>query len=123
MERSHGEFEGLSDEEVFQKFPHLRNDPNHAKFMNSYDRCAPGGETLAMVSARAWPVIDKMMSEHSDGDLLVVSHYNTIRCIIGQALKLAPEQIVKISIPNAVPIVLRLKEQYELVEGLEVNWE
>ena len=91
--------------------------------MTTYDRCAPGGETLAMVSARAWPVIERLMTENADGDLLVVSHYNTIRCVIGQALQLTPDQVVKISIPNAVPIVLRQGEPYALVEGLEVSWE
>jgi 2,3-bisphosphoglycerate-dependent phosphoglycerate mutase len=124
MERSHGEFEGLTDEEAFDKHPLYRDHPAYANFMTTYDRCAPGGETLAMVSARAWPVIDKLMQE-ADDDLLVVSHYNTIRCIIGQALQLTPDQVVKISIPNAVPIVLRQGEgqkPYHLLEGLELNW-
>ncbi|MFN0021256.1 MAG: histidine phosphatase family protein [Pirellulaceae bacterium] len=123
MERSHGEFEGLSDEEAFAKHPLYRDHPDFAEFMSTYDRCAPGGETLAMVSARAWPVIERLMQE--DGDLLVVSHYNTIRCIIGRAIGLTPQQIVQISIPNAVPIVLRLCEpggRYQLVEGLAVTW-
>lgn len=123
MERSHGEFEGLSDEEAFEKHPLYRDHPLYANFMTTYDRCAPGGETLAMVCARAWPVIDRLMTESDGGDLLVVSHYNTIRCIIGRALGLTPEQIVQISIPNAVPIVLRHDEFYELVEGLEIGWQ
>ena len=122
LERSHGDFEGLTDEEAFEKHPLYRDHPDYANFMTTYDRCAPGGETLAMVSARAWPVIDNLMDE-ADDDLLVVSHYNTIRCIIGQALQLTPDQVVKISIPNAVPIVLRQGDPYALVEGLEVSWE
>ena len=123
MERSHGEFEGLSDEEAFARHPLFRDHPNYADFMTTYDRCAPGGETLAMVSARAWPFIDCLMTDNAQGDLLVVSHYNTIRCIIGQAIKLTPQQVVQISIPNAVPIVLRQGKPYELVEGLKVSWE
>ncbi|MBC7856257.1 MAG: histidine phosphatase family protein [Pirellulaceae bacterium] len=126
MERSHGEFEGLTDEEAFAKYPHFRDNPIYADFMTTYDRCAPGGETLAVVSARAWPFIEGLMQEDAQGDLLVVSHYNTIRCIIGQALMLTPDQIVKISIPNAVPIVLRQEtpgETYALVEGLELKLE
>ena len=125
MERSHGEFEGLTDQEAFAKHPLYESHPDYAGFMSTYDRCAPGGETLAMVSARAWPVIDRLMSDPASGDLLVVSHYNTIRCIIGQALGLLPQQVVQISIPNAVPIVLRQNSsprQYELVEGLEIQW-
>ena len=126
MERSHGEFEGLTDEEAFARYPHFRDNPIYADFMTTYDRCAPGGETLAVVSARAWPFIEGLMLEDSQGDLLVVSHYNTIRCIIGRALNLTPEQVVTISIPNALPIVLRQespRKPYELVEGLEASWE
>jgi broad specificity phosphatase PhoE len=123
MERSHGEFEGLTDDEAFAKHPLYRYHPDFAEFMTTYDRCAPGGETLATVSARAWPTIERLMQE--DGDLLVVSHYNTIRCIIGRAIGLTPQQIVQISIPNAVPIVLRSRISggpFELVEGLKVSW-
>jgi bisphosphoglycerate-dependent phosphoglycerate mutase len=65
------------------------------------------------------------MNEECAGDLLIVSHYNTIRCIIGKALQLVPQQVVKISIPNAVPIVLRkpaANGRYELLHGLEASW-
>ena len=40
MERSHGEFEGLSDEEAFAKHPLYRDHPDFADFMSTYDRCA-----------------------------------------------------------------------------------
>jgi broad specificity phosphatase PhoE len=123
LERSHGHFEGLTDEEAFALFPLYRDHPSYANFMTTYDRCAPGGETLVTVADRAWPVVQRLMREEHEGDLLIVSHYNTIRCIIGQALRLGPDQVVRISIPNAVPIVLRTsgEGQYELVEGLEIS--
>ena len=45
MERSHGHFEGLTDEEAFARFPEYETDPSFANFMTTYDRCAPGGQT------------------------------------------------------------------------------
>ena len=120
LERSHGVFEGRSEEDVFQEYPHYRDDPNYALFMNHFEQCAPGGETLATVSERSWPAVRLLMEEK--GDLLVVSHYNTIRCILGRALNLSSDEVLQIRVPNAVPIVLRFGEPYELVEGLSLEF-
>src|SRR6266568_7354385 len=54
LERSHGDFEGLAEEVVFRDHPRYRDDPNCAHFMNHFEQCAPGGETLTIVSERAW---------------------------------------------------------------------
>jgi bisphosphoglycerate-dependent phosphoglycerate mutase len=49
------------------------------------------------------------------GDLLVVSHYNPIRCIVGRALGMSETEILRLRVPNAVPIVLRYNASYELM--------
>src|SRR5262245_51933387 len=54
MERSHGCFEGLAEEVVFRDYPHYRDDPDYCHFMNHFEQCAPGGETLTTVTNRAW---------------------------------------------------------------------
>ena len=119
MERSHGQFEGCSEEQVFADFPHYRDDPSYSQFMNHFEQHAPGGENLATVTLRAWPVIQDLA--HSDGgDLLVVSHYNTIRCVVGRALDLPREAVLRMRIPNARPIVLRWNPRCELIEGREI---
>jgi len=114
MERSHGEFEGREESEVFAEYPHYRDDPKFSGFMNHFEQHAPGGESLAIVTARAWPVVSELMKE-ADGDLLVVSHYNTIRCIVGQALKMPTDAILRLRPANATPIILRYGGKYELV--------
>lgn len=119
MERSHGEFEGRSEEEIFAAYPHYRDDPNYNGFMNHFEQCAPGGENLAIVTARSWPIVEQLTS-NGDGDLLVVSHYNTIRCVIGRALGLPPAAVLRMRIPNARPIVLRWSPACELIEGQDV---
>lgn len=116
MERSHGEFEGRSEEEIFGQYPHYRDDPNYNGFMNHFEQHAPGGESLSMVAARAWPVVQRL-AESGPGDLLVVSHYNTIRCVLGQALNLPAAAVLRMRVPNAVPLVLERNGACRLIEG------
>jgi broad specificity phosphatase PhoE len=119
LERSHGVFEGRSEEDVFREYPHYRDDPGFSRFMNHFEQCAPEGESLSAVCQRAWPFVSRQMED--DDDLLVVSHYNTIRCVIGRAMGMPSDEILKLRIPNAVPIVLRWGEPAQLVEGLTLE--
>jgi len=115
LERSHGAFEGRSEEEVFAEHPAYRDDPELACFMDHFHLHAPGGESLSVVSQRAWPVVEGLLSAE-EGDVLVVSHYNPIRCIVGRALGMSEAEILRLRVPNAVPIVLRYVGGYELHE-------
>jgi broad specificity phosphatase PhoE len=119
MERSHGQFEGLAEEDVFRDYPHYRDDPNYCRFMNHFEQCAPGGETLAIVMDRAWAAV-RTLTEKSTGDLIIVSHYNPIRCILGRALELPPEETLRLHIPNAEPIVLSFNGSFKMVEAPEL---
>jgi len=120
MERSHGRFEGLTEEAVFRDYPHYRDDPHYRHFMNHFEQCAPGGETLAAVTKRVWSEVQRL-TEATSGDLIVVSHFNPIRCILGQALQLAPEQTLRLHIPNAMPIVLGWNGTFNLVEAPDLS--
>src|SRR5438552_3856883 len=104
MERSHGKFEGLAQEIVFRDYPHYRDHPDYCQFMNHFEQSAPGGETLQIVSDRAWSAIRELTSS-TTGDLLIVSHFNPIRCAIGRALNMTQAETLKLHIPNAQPIV------------------
>ena len=121
-ERSLGRFEGLAEEDVFRDHPQYRDHPNYQRFMNCFVQKAPEGENLAEVSLRAWRAVESLLAE-SEGDLLIVSHYNTIRCILGRALLLSQESVLSLRISNAVPIVLRRCDsasglRFELLEGM-----
>src|SRR5262245_386375 len=119
MERSHGKFEGLAEEDVFRDYPHYRDDPSYCRFMNHFEQCAPGGETLAVVMQRAWSAV-RELTETTTGDLIIVSHFNPIRCVIGRALELPPEETLKLHIPNAEPIVLGFNGSFKMVESPEL---
>jgi broad specificity phosphatase PhoE len=134
-ERSLGRFEGLAEEDVFRDHPQYRDHPDYRRFMNCFVQKAPEGENLAEVSIRAWRAVEGLLADcgagvpparaaetaaPQTGDLLIVSHYNTIRCILGRALLLPEEAVLALRIPNAVPIVLRRGERFELLEGMTI---
>ena len=120
LERSHGAFEGRSEDDVFVEHPAYRDDPELACFMDHFHLHAPGGESLSIVSQRAWPVIESLLGA-KEGDLLVVSHYNPIRCIVGRALGMSEAEILRLRVPNALPIVLRYVCGYELLGWPAMN--
>jgi broad specificity phosphatase PhoE len=116
MERSHGHFEGLAEEVVFRDYPHYRDDPNYCHFMNHFEQCAPGGETLTIVTNRAWSAL-RELTDSTSGDLIIVSHYNPIRCLLGRTLNLPPADILNLHIPNAAPIVLGFNGAFTLLDS------
>ena len=118
-ERSLGRFEGLAEDGVFRDHPQYRDHPDYRRFMNCFVQKAPEGENLAEVSIRAWRAVELLLAG-GGGDLLIVSHYNTIRCLLGRALLLAEEAVLQLRIPNAVPIVLRSGPRFELLEGMKL---
>lgn len=115
MERSHGLFEGRSEDEAFLEHPAYRDDPNYNCFMDHFHQQAPGGESLAVVSDRVWSAVAGLV-ESGSGDIVLVSHYNPIRCAVGRALGMPEDQILQLRVPNAAPIVLRCGSRFELVE-------
>jgi len=123
MERSHGKFEGIAEEDVFRDYPHYRDDPDYCHFMNNFEHCAPGGETLQAVSDRAWAAV-QTVAEATTGDLVIVSHFNPIRCAVGRALDLPPADVLKLHIPNAEPIVLGFNGSFRLLDApdLYAGW-
>jgi len=118
-ERSLGQFEGRHEDDVFAEHPHFRDDEAFCSFQNHFVQKALDGENLADVTSRAWPCIEALVAERA-GDLLVVSHFNTIRCILGRALDLPQQAVLDLRVQNATPIVLRRKDGggYDLREGI-----
>jgi probable phosphoglycerate mutase len=121
MERSHGVFEGLAEEIVHRDYPHYRDDPNYCRFMNHFDQAAPGGETLALVMQRAWRAVLDLLSS-TTADVMIVSHFNPIRCILGRALDLPPDDTLKLHVPNAQPIILGFNGSFRLLDSPPLAW-
>ena len=101
---------------MFRDYPHYRDDPNYCHFMNHFEQCAPGGETLTIVTNRAWSAL-RELTDSTSGDVIIVSHFNPIRCLLGRALNLPPAEILNLHIPNAAPIVLGFNGAFTLLDS------
>jgi broad specificity phosphatase PhoE len=119
-ERSLGDFDTRPASDVFAMHPEYRDDPSLNQFDNHFVQKAPGGENLQEVTERAWTVIENLNRSHH-GDILVVSHYTTIRCILGRALRLPDQTVYAMRVPNAVPIFVQRGENYRLIAGLDLD--
>jgi probable phosphoglycerate mutase len=81
-EIGHGRWEGLTRDEVEQRFG-----DEYATWETDPFTFAPaGGESGVAVLARALPEIRRMVTEHADSQVLVVSHKATLRLLLSSLL-------------------------------------
>ncbi len=78
----HGHWEGLTRREVEQKFAEEYSEWEQDPFTFAPE----GGESGISVLARALPAIRQIVVEHTDQNVLVVSHKATIRLLISSLL-------------------------------------
>jgi broad specificity phosphatase PhoE len=76
-EIDYGEWEGLKQDEVKQRWPEAFE--HWAEDVAS--RGAPGGETAFHVAARSMRVVERVRTLHEHGNVLLVSHKATLRVI------------------------------------------
>jgi broad specificity phosphatase PhoE len=74
-----GEWEGLTVEEIRDRWPELWGPARH------YNP-RPGGETPEQVRRRALKALQRIVDDHPQGTVVIVSHGGTIRWIIAEAL-------------------------------------
>jgi probable phosphoglycerate mutase len=81
-EISHGHWEGLTRDEVEERFA-----DEYAAWEEDPFTFAPrGGESGVSVLARALPALREIVTDHEDGRVLVVSHKATIRLLLSSLL-------------------------------------
>ena len=78
-----GEWEGLSFEEIVSGNEELARRFREFEAMFSM---APGGESAEDLRRRVVPAIDRMIEDHREGDLLVVTHGGVINSYVGHVL-------------------------------------
>jgi broad specificity phosphatase PhoE len=66
----------------------------------------PEGESLAQLSARAWPAFEAIVAAHPGGTLAVVAHGGTNRVLLCRALGIAPHRILALGQDYAALSVL-----------------
>jgi probable phosphoglycerate mutase len=83
-ERCVGELTGLTFDEARVRFP----DAFAALMRREANSCPPGGETYTQCRARAASFLDRAMTDHAGGRVLMVSHNLTLMQLIMHLLKI-----------------------------------
>jgi len=87
-EISHGRWEGMRREEVEKQFPE-----EYARYEHDPFSFSPmGGESGLQVTARALPALLKIVEDHADQRIVVVSHKATIRLLLSTLLGFDPRK-------------------------------
>lgn len=87
-EIAHGRWEGMKRDEVERQFPEEYNRYEHDPFSFS----PAGGESGLQVTARALPALLKIVEDHCDQCIVIVSHKATIRLLLSSLLGFDPRK-------------------------------
>jgi 2,3-bisphosphoglycerate-dependent phosphoglycerate mutase len=136
-ERHYGALQGLNKREIFaawgeaqsrkwwrgfhERPPSLApDDPRHPRFDPLYQHLKPEdlpvAESLDDCQRRTLPYWEKVLEPalRAGRRLLVISHGNTLRGLVMHLEKLSPDEIEKVEIPAAVPMVYRFAHGHVL---------
>ena len=73
-----GKCEGLTEQEIKEKFPDFYNDWKVKKNYESF----PGGEKLEEFKERVYSVVEELLFKFPEGDLIIVAHKGVLRRIL-----------------------------------------
>jgi alpha-ribazole phosphatase len=106
-----GEWEGLTYEEICQRWPEIIN-----QLYSSPDEIKiPGGETFRELKKRAVLAIEQLISKHTDETIVAVSHGGTIRTILCAALHIHLNYIWNIRQDNTAISVVEYYPERNIV--------
>ncbi len=118
-ERYYGELQGLDKAATAEKF----GKEQVQMWRRSYDVAPPGGESLADTVARTVPFFrDRILKHLLEGDnVLIAAHGNSLRSIIKHLENLSPEEIVKVELGTAIPIVYDIDANGQMTQKVVLN--
>ncbi|HBH48196.1 MAG TPA: histidine phosphatase family protein [Bacteroidales bacterium] len=96
-ERAFGVMEGLTREEIAEKYPDLFHIYMHR---NSIEP-VPGGESLIEFSERVIKAIETIVSVNSEKEILVVAHGGVLDCIIRKIFNMQPHERRSFTLQNS----------------------
>jgi len=118
-ERYYGELQGLNKADTAAKF----GKEQVQLWRRSYDVAPPGGESLADTVKRTVPFFrDRILKHLIAGDnVLIAAHGNSLRSIIKQLENLSEEEIVKVELGTAIPIVYDIDDNGQVTNKVVLN--
>ena len=112
VELNLGELEGTLIDDLVKSF-------NELLITNSQGEAlprVPGGESLIEVQQRAWGAVQRLVSQHPEGVIVVVSHFFAILTIICSALNLPLAQMRRLRLgPGSISTLAFDKQTPRLV--------
>lgn len=138
-ERHYGALQGLNKQQIFSTWgekearrwwrgyyepppPLDRDDPRHPRLDPLFSGIAPHdlpvGESLSDCQRRTLPYWHEVLVPRINAGrrLLVVSHGNTLRGVVMYLERLSPEEMERVEIPSAVPLVYRLSDGLRVMD-------
>jgi broad specificity phosphatase PhoE len=116
LEINAGELEGVPVSSIGRRLNELLTENGHGELKpgDSMLSMMPyvGGESLDAVQQRAWNAVKRIVSGHSDGAIVIVSHYFVIMTVVCAVLGLPVSQIrrLRFSVGSISSIVFDNKE-------------
>jgi 2,3-bisphosphoglycerate-dependent phosphoglycerate mutase len=113
-ERMYGDLQGLNKAECAAKF----GEEQVLIWRRSYDTPPPGGESLKDTAARTIPYFNaNILPMLKEGKNIIVSaHGNSLRSIVMELDGLTKEEVIKLNIPNGVPIVYEVDNDGKVLD-------
>lgn len=118
-ERFYGDLQGLDKAETAERY----GKEQVQQWRRSYDVAPPGGESLADTVKRTVPFFrDRIMKHLLEGDnVLIAAHGNSLRSIIKDLEDLSPDEIVKVELGTAVPIIYDVDANGKVTDKVILN--
>lgn len=108
-ERSLGEFEGRSVDEVKSepKYQKYFTDPEYMNFRSDFIVKAPGGESYTDVCRRVRPFLDEILAKNYK-KIVIVSHIRAIQCMMRELRGLSEDETRRFPVPTCEPIIIEV---------------
>jgi 2,3-bisphosphoglycerate-dependent phosphoglycerate mutase len=113
-ERDYGELVGIDKDEARKRWG---AEQVHI-WQRSYDIAPPGGESLRDTALRVLPFYEKwIVPELQKGkSVIVVAHGNSLRSLIMELDRLAPDEVMQVELGTGMPLVYRLNADGTVAE-------
>jgi alpha-ribazole phosphatase/probable phosphoglycerate mutase len=113
-ERNFGEWEGMSFDEIIEKYPEDFN----AWVKNPLMFRPTGGESTLEVKERSIKALDRIIDNHSGGDIAIVAHGGVNRVILCQLLGVPLENIFRIEQDYAAINIIEFHSSYPVIKTI-----
>jgi isoleucyl-tRNA synthetase len=115
IEKNLGDFEGMTYEEIYEKYPDFKNTADIR-----YKKDTPSGETHADMLARIRSFVEKIKRDHAGKRVLVVCHGIVLRYFI--YLAESDEAILDTELPNIHAVTQKLAPTFRRIPEVLDCW-